>query len=154
MVTAQTGFASMMAVLLVGGCFPASSDPQSTMVESRSPAIGENGAMQQAVGLETLGGMLTPLLQVGCKLPCESREVFSTAADKQDQITIRLFRGGGPTVAGAYSLGEYRVEGIPPLPRGQPQIEVRVATKDRNLIIEASDVATRLPYRVVHVETR
>ena len=109
--------------------------------------------MQEAVGLETLGGILTPLLQVGCKLPCEIKETFSTAADKQDQITIRLFRGVGPTVADAHALGEYRVDGIPPMPRGQPHIEVRLATKDRDLIIEAVDVETRRPYKVGRLDT-
>ena len=108
--------------------------------------------MEQAVGLETLGGVLTPLLHVGCKVPCESKEVFSTAADDQEQISIRLFRGNAALTADATPLGEYRIDGIPPMPRGQPQIEVRLAAEKGDLVIEAIDVGTRRSYHVVRVE--
>jgi molecular chaperone DnaK len=108
--------------------------------------------MDETVGLETLGGVLTPLLQVGCKIPCATTQVFSTAADNQEQISIRLFRGSATMAADATPLGEFRIEGIPPKPRGQTQVDVRVAAEGRDLVLEANDVQTRRPYRLVRVE--
>ena len=142
---------ALLVVLAVTGCAP-SLDHPSTIVESNSPAIGANGALEEAVGLETLGGVLTQLLNVGCSIPCVKTEIFSTAADSQERISIRLFHGNATRATDATLLGEYRIEGIPPLPRGQPQIEVRLAAEGRNLIIEATDVGTRRPYRVVRVD--
>ena len=110
--------------------------------------------MEEPVGLETLGGVLTPLLKPGCVIPCASTEVFSTASDNQDQITIRLFRGNASMAVDATFLGEYRIEEILPMPKGQPKIEVRLAAEGRDLVIEANDAVTRRPYRLVRVVSR
>jgi hypothetical protein len=143
--------AAVALVVLASGCSDVSPARLPTIVEPSSPAIGANGALEQAVGLETLGGVLTPLLHVGCKVPCESTELFSTAADNQDQVSLRLFRGNAAKTADATPLGEYRIEGIPPMPRGQPRVEVRLAAENRDLVIGAVDAVSRRPYRVVRV---
>jgi molecular chaperone DnaK (HSP70) len=143
----------LLVALAVIGCSLSSLDYPSTIVESNSPAIGSSGVLEEAVGLETLGGVLTRLLNVGCRIPCASTETFSTASDNQERISIRLFRGDGTMSTDATPLGECRIEGIPPMPRGQPQIEVRLAAEGRNLVIEATDVGTRRPHRVVCIRS-
>ena len=142
-----------LLILILAGCSAVSPGRSPTIVESNSPAIGQSGALEESVGLETVGGMLTPLLHVGCKIPCESKEVFSTAEDDQQEIRIRLYRGNAALAADATPLGEYRIEGIPPMPRGRPQIEVRLATENGDVVIEAIEVGTRRPYPVARVES-
>lgn len=118
------------------------------VVEQDSPAAPPGSAtMVQSVGIETLGGVFTPLLSEGCSLPCSSTEVFSTAADDQDAIKLFLFRGRGPRlVSDAMTLGEYEVVGIAPAPRGTPQIEITFEGRDRTLRLSARDMRTGAVY--------
>jgi molecular chaperone DnaK (HSP70) len=126
-----------------------SSNPRSpVVVETHTPAIA-NGHVAETVGIETLGGVFTPLLTVGCKTPCISRETFSTAADNQDQITIGYFRGDAQLVTDAHFLGRYRLEGIPAMQRGEPQIEVVLTADGDQLTVEATDTRTKQPILVI-----
>ena len=96
------------------------------------------GRLVEAVGIETLGGVFTPLLQKGCELPCELTQVFSTADDRQREIVIKLFRGNGNRVSEVHSLGNYRVSGFRDAPRGEVQIQVRFVATQSGIELGAS----------------
>lgn len=76
------------------------------------------------LGLETLGGVSTPLISKNTTIPTSKSQVFSTAADNQTQVEINVLQGERPMAADNKSLGRFILSGIPPAPRGVPQIEV------------------------------
>jgi molecular chaperone DnaK len=76
------------------------------------------------LGIETLGGVRTPLIDRNTTIPTKKTEIFSTAADFQTQVTIHVLQGERPMAADNVSLGSFNLLGIPPAPRGIPQIEV------------------------------
>lgn len=76
------------------------------------------------LGVETLGGVATPLITRNTAIPTSKSEVFSTAADNQTQVDIHIVQGERPLAGDNKSLGRFILEGIPPAPRGVPQIEV------------------------------
>lgn len=75
-------------------------------------------------GIETLGGVSTPLIKRNTTIPASNSQVFSTAADNQPQVEIHVLQGEREMAAGNKSLGRFVLDGIPPAPRGVPQIEV------------------------------
>jgi molecular chaperone DnaK len=77
-----------------------------------------------SLGIETLGGVMTKMIQKNTTIPTRFSQVFSTADDNQPAVTIKVFQGEREIAAGNKSLGEFNLEGIPPSPRGTPQIEV------------------------------
>ncbi|MFI5265204.1 MAG: molecular chaperone DnaK [Candidatus Levyibacteriota bacterium] len=76
------------------------------------------------LGIETLGGVATPLINRNSTIPTKKSQVFSTAADNQTQVEIHVVQGERPMAADNKSLGRFILDGIPPAPRGVPQIEV------------------------------
>ncbi|MBR4354339.1 MAG: molecular chaperone DnaK, partial [Kiritimatiellae bacterium] len=76
------------------------------------------------LGIETLGGVLTPLIERNTTIPTKKSQVFSTAADNQPAVTIAIFQGDRKMARDNKSLGNFNLDGIPPAPRGVPQIEV------------------------------
>jgi molecular chaperone DnaK len=76
------------------------------------------------LGLETLGGVSTPLITRNTTIPTSKSQVFSTAADNQTQVEINVLQGERPMAADNKSLGRFVLDGIPPAPRGVPQVEV------------------------------
>lgn len=78
-----------------------------------------------SLGLETLGGVMTKLIQRNTTLPTSKSEVFSTAADGQTSVEINVVQGEREFVRDNKSLGTFRLDGIPPAPRGVPQVEVK-----------------------------
>jgi molecular chaperone DnaK len=95
------------------------------------------------LGIETLGGVLTPILERNTTIPARRSQVFSTADDNQTAVTVHVLQGERPMAADNVSLGQFNLEGIPPAPRGLPQIEV-VFDIDANgiLHVSAQDKAT------------
>jgi molecular chaperone DnaK len=89
------------------------------------------------LGVETLGGVMTPLIERNTTIPVRKGETFSTAADGQTAVTIHVLQGERPMAANNNSLGMFNLEGIPPAPRGIPQIEVTFDI-DANGILNAS----------------
>ncbi|MBB5214972.1 molecular chaperone DnaK [Parapusillimonas granuli] len=77
-----------------------------------------------SLGIETLGGVMTKMIQKNTTIPTRYSQVFSTADDNQPAVTIKVFQGEREIAAGNKALGEFNLEGIPPAARGTPQIEV------------------------------
>src|SRR5690606_31946680 len=76
-----------------------------------------------SLGIETLGGVMTKMIQKNTTIPTKFSQVFSTADDNQPAVTIKVYQGEREMASGNKSLGEFNLEGIPPAPRGTPQIE-------------------------------
>ncbi len=89
------------------------------------------------LGIETEGGVMTALVERNTTIPVEKKNVFSTAADGQTAVTVRVFQGERKMAASNRLLGEFNLEGIPPQPRGVPQIEVMFDI-DQNGILNVS----------------
>ena len=96
-----------------------------------------------SLGIETLGGVMTKLIQKNTTIPTKAQQVFSTADDNQAAVTIHVLQGEREMASGNKSLGQFNLEGIPPSPRGMPQIEV-IFDIDANgiLHVSAKDKAT------------
>ena len=96
-----------------------------------------------SLGIETLGGVMTPLIPRNTTIPSRKSEVFSTAADNQTSVEVHVLQGERPLARDNRTLGRFHLVGIPPAPRGVPQIEVTFDI-DANGIINTSarDVAT------------
>jgi len=95
------------------------------------------------LGVETQGGVMTPLIEANTTIPTSKTETFSTAADNQTEVTVHVLQGNRPMAADNRSLGQFNLAGIAPAPRGMPQIEVSFDI-DRNgiLNVSAKDKAT------------
>src|SRR5690606_17313691 len=86
-----------------------------------------------SLGIETLGGVMTKMIQKNTTIPTRFSQVFSTADDNQPAVTIKVFQGEREIAAGNKALGEFNLEGIPPATRGTPQIEVTLDRKSTRL---------------------
>lgn len=95
------------------------------------------------LGLETLGSVSTPLIERNTTVPSSKSQVFSTAADNQTQVEINVLQGERPMAADNKSLGRFILDGIPPAPRGVPQIEVTFDIDANGILnVSAKDKAT------------
>ena len=96
-----------------------------------------------SLGVETLGGVMTTLIPRNTTIPTRKSEVFSTAADDQTAVDIHVLQGERPMAADNMTLGKFRLEGIPPAPRGMPQIEVTFDIDANGILnVTAKDKAT------------
>ena len=138
----------VLLLLLPGSCAGGGAGGNAVVVERDSPAVGKDGRLVEDVGLETFGGVFTPLLKAGCATPCGDAELFSTAQDNQTRIEVSLFRGRGEKVSQTHPLADCYVADIPPAPRGVPQIEVTVEAAEKEIRLSAFDNATKRPVPV------
>jgi molecular chaperone DnaK len=96
-----------------------------------------------SLGIETLGGVMTKLIQKNTTIPTKAQQVFSTADDNQAAVTIHVLQGERDVASGNKSLGQFNLEGIPPAPRGLPQIEVTFDIDANGILhVSAKDKAT------------
>jgi len=96
-----------------------------------------------SLGIETLGGVMTKLIQKNTTIPTKAQQVFSTADDNQSAVTIHVLQGERDVASGNKSLGQFNLEGIPPSPRGMPQIEVTFDIDANGILhVSAKDKAT------------
>ncbi len=96
-----------------------------------------------SLGIETFGGVFTKLLEKNTTIPTKKSQVFSTAEDGQSAVTIRVFQGERSMAADNKSLGQFDLIGIPPAPRGMPQIEVAFDIDSNGIVqVSAKDKAT------------
>src|SRR5690242_11732617 len=96
-----------------------------------------------SLGIETLGGVMTKLIQKNTTIPTKAQQVFSTADDNQSAVTIHVLQGERDVASGNKSLGQFNLEGIPPSPRGMPQIEVAFDIDANGILhVHAKDKAT------------
>lgn len=95
------------------------------------------------LGIETEHGILTPIIERNTTIPTERKQVFSTAADNQTAVTIKVFQGERKMAADNRLLDEFNLDGIPPAPRGAPKIEVKFDMNENGILnVSAKDLGT------------
>ena len=95
------------------------------------------------LGIETMGGVMTTLIEANTTIPCDKEEVFSTAADNQTEVTINLLQGNRPMANQNKSIGRFNLTGILPAKRGIPQINVKISINANGIIeVSATDKGT------------
>ena len=96
-----------------------------------------------SLGIETLGGVMTKLIERNTTIPTQKKQIFSTAEDNQTSVTVRVFQGEREMAADNRLLGQFNLDGIPPAPRGVPQIEVCFDIDHNGILhVSAKDLAT------------
>ncbi|MEI4260548.1 molecular chaperone DnaK [Roseovarius sp. D0-M9] len=102
-----------------------------------------------SLGIETLGGVFTRLIDRNTTIPTNKSQVFSTAEDNQNAVTIRVFQGEREMAADNKMLGQFNLENIPPAPRGMPQIEVTFDIDTNGIVsVSAKDKGTNKEHKI------
>jgi len=96
-----------------------------------------------SLGIETMGGVFTKLIDRNTTIPCSKSQIFSTAADNQPAVDIHVLQGERPMASDNKSLGQFQLDGIAPAPRGVPQIEVKFDIDSNGIVhVSAKDLGT------------
>jgi molecular chaperone DnaK len=101
------------------------------------------------LGIETAGGTFTPIIPRNTTIPCSASEIFTTAIDNQPMVRVHVLQGERPLSADNKSLAKFELHGIPPAPRGMPQIEVSFNINENGLVeVTAKDLGTNKTHQV------
>jgi molecular chaperone DnaK (HSP70) len=133
---------ALLMLLVLTGCKQNEIGKHAIVLEVDTPAIDRDGNLTESVGIETLGGVFTPIIYLGAKVPFDKSEVFSTAEDNQTQIGLSIFRGTGALAQDNKRLAKCRIVGFQPAPRGVPQIKVTFQVTRKDIRLYALDLAT------------
>lgn len=114
--------------------------PDAQVLVPAEPGADSQGHLRESVGIETLGGAFTVVLEAGCAVPCARTEVFSTASDDQPSLELHLLRGSAARAADATSMGRVRILGIPPSMRGLPRIEVTFMASSEGTFVQVRNL--------------
>jgi molecular chaperone DnaK len=102
-----------------------------------------------SLGIETMGGVMTTLIERNTTIPTTKKEVFSTAADNQPKVEVHVLQGERPMAVDNRTLDRFTLDGIPPAPRGVPQIEVEFDVDSNGILhVQAIDKATGKEHKV------
>jgi len=135
-------------VILVGGSsrIPAVGAAIQGAILNKESGVGDIVLLDVTpltLGIETMGGVMTKLIDANSTIPCKKSEVFSTAADNQTEVTIHVLQGERPMAAQNKSIGQFNLTGIAPARRGVPQIEVTFDIDANGILnVSAKDKAT------------
>ena len=125
-------------------------------MKSLIPNLGKNVSGDDphttaTLGIETEGGVMTPIVPKGTPLPTEQKQTYSTADDNQAAVTVKVFRGENRLATQNRLLGEFNLEGIPTAPKGVPQIEVTFSVDlNEQLSVSAKELKTG---KSIHVDS-
>jgi molecular chaperone DnaK len=142
----RTLFSIIALSLLAFGC--QSQIRAGLVIEDSTPMVGAGRTTTEALGIEILGGMFEPLVNVGTTVPFSVSKVFTTAADGQSQIILTPFRGTNNMASDNHALGRFQIIGIPSAPRGMTQVEVTFSITERQILLSARDLTHKTDLQI------
>lgn len=137
----------LIAILVLTGC--KDNKLAGITVEINTPAVNQEGVLIESIGIETLGGVFTPLILTGTMQPVIISQIFSTASDNQNLIMIKIYRGNVKMIQEATFLGSYQATGISPAPRGEPKVEITFSVNDSDIRLFAKDLNTNKEIKII-----